>query len=59
MPCLSTGINAEYAFNEYGQEQLEDAFLSYFGDDDWYPGRCRPSTRRWRPMSMLPQAACS
>ena len=32
------GKNAEYAFNEYGQEQLEDAFLGYFGDNDWYGG---------------------
>ena len=32
------GKNAEYAFNKYGQEQLEDAFLSYFGDNDWYGG---------------------
>ena len=32
------GENAEYAFNEYGQEQLEEAFLDDFGDDDWYGG---------------------
>ena len=32
------GENAEYAFNKYGQEQLEDAFLGYFGDNDWYGG---------------------
>ena len=32
------GKNAEYAFNKYGQEQLEDAFLGYFGDNDWYGG---------------------
>ena len=32
------GENAEYAFNEYGQEQLEEAFLDYFGDDDWFGG---------------------
>ena len=30
------GKNAEYAFNKYGQEQLEDAFLGYFGDNDWW-----------------------
>ena len=32
------GENAENAFNEYGQEQLEDAFLSDFGSDEWYSG---------------------
>ena len=32
------GKNAEYAFNKYGQEQLEDAFLGYFSDNDWYGG---------------------
>lgn len=32
------GKNAEYAFNKYGQEQLENAFLGYFGDNDWYGG---------------------
>ena len=32
------GKNAEYAFNKYGQEQLENAFLGYNGDNDWYGG---------------------
>ena len=30
------GENAEKAFDKYGQEQLEDTFLGYFGDNDWY-----------------------
>lgn len=32
------GDNAEYAFNDYGLQQLEDAFLDNFGDNDWYGG---------------------
>ena len=32
------GENCEYAFNEYGQEQLESVFLDNFGEDDWYGG---------------------
>ena len=32
------GENCEYAFNSYGQKQLEDVFLNDFGDDDWYGG---------------------
>ncbi len=32
------GDSAEYAFNEYGQEQLEGEFLGDFGSDDWYDG---------------------
>ena len=32
------GKNAEYAFNKYGQEQLEGCFLGDFGNDDWYGG---------------------
>ena len=32
------GENAEYAFNKYGQAQLEDEFLGYFGNNDWYGG---------------------
>ncbi len=32
------GDDAEYAFNEYGQERLEGAFLGDFGSDDWYGG---------------------
>ena len=32
------GDSAEYAFNEYGQEQLEGEFLGDFGSDDWYGG---------------------
>ncbi len=35
------GDSAEYAFDEYGQAQLEDEFLGYFGDDDWYGGISR------------------
>ena len=29
---------AEYAFDEYGAEELEERFLSYFGDNDWNGG---------------------
>ena len=32
------GERCEYAFNEYGQEQLEDVFLDNFSEDDWYGG---------------------
>ena len=32
------GDHAEYAFDRYGQKELEDAFLGYFGDNDWYSG---------------------
>lgn len=32
------GEYAEYAFNEYGQEMLEERFLGNFGDNDWYSG---------------------
>ena len=32
------GKSAGYAFNEYGQEQLEESFLGDFGNDDWYGG---------------------
>lgn len=32
------GENAEYTFNSYGQEQLEEAFLDNFADNDWYGG---------------------
>lgn len=32
------GKNTEYAFNEYGQEQLEKQFLDDFKDNDWYDG---------------------
>ena len=32
------GDHAEYAFDRYGQQELEDAFLGYFGDNDWYGG---------------------
>ena len=32
------GDHAEYAFDRYGQKKLEDAFLGYFGDNDWYGG---------------------
>ncbi len=32
------GKHAEYAFDAYGQEQLEEAFLGDFGNNDWYTG---------------------
>lgn len=32
------GPTAEYAFDAYGQEKLEDAYLGYFRDNDWYGG---------------------
>lgn len=32
------GERAEYAFNEYGQAELEDSFLPAFGENDWYGG---------------------
>lgn len=32
------GEKAEYAFNDYGQAELPDAFLSAFGENDWYGG---------------------
>lgn len=32
------GPTAEYAFDAYGQEKLEDAYLDYFRDNDWYGG---------------------
>ena len=32
------GEYAEYAFNEYGREMLEERFLGNFGDNDWYGG---------------------
>lgn len=32
------GDNAEYIFNAYGQEQLEQVFLDDFGNDLWYDG---------------------
>jgi uncharacterized membrane protein YgcG len=32
------GENCEYAFNSYGQAELENVFLDNFGDDDWYGG---------------------
>ncbi len=32
------GEYAEYAFDEYGQEKLEEAFLEDFGYNDWYSG---------------------
>ena len=32
------GDEAEYAFDEYGQEMLESEFLPYFGEDDWCGG---------------------
>ena len=35
------GDYAQYAFNEFGQEQLEERFLGYFGEDDWYRGISR------------------
>ena len=32
------GPKAEYAFDAYGQEQMEEEFLDDFRDDDWYDG---------------------
>lgn len=32
------GDYAEYAFDSYGQEKLEERFLGDFGEDDWYGG---------------------
>lgn len=32
------GDDAEYAFDSYGQELLEEEFLDDFADDDWYNG---------------------
>ena len=32
------GEDTEYAFNGFGQEQLENFFLDDFGSDDWYEG---------------------
>lgn len=32
------GEDTEYAFNGFGQAQLENYFLDDFGDDDWYDG---------------------
>ena len=32
------GEYAEYAFDEYGQEKLEEQFLDDFGENDWYGG---------------------
>lgn len=32
------GEEAEYAFDDYGQAELETIFLPYFGEDDWYGG---------------------
>ena len=32
------GEKAEYAFNDYGLEQLEDAFLDDFGNNNWSGG---------------------
>lgn len=32
------GDKAEYAFNDYGLEQLEDAFLDDFGNNNWSGG---------------------
>ena len=32
------GENVEYAFDEYGQIQLEDQFLDDFSDNRWYDG---------------------
>ena len=35
------GEYAEYAFDEFGQEKLEERFLGDFGDNDWYGGISR------------------
>lgn len=35
------GEKAEYAFNDYGLEQLENAFLDYLGNNNWSGGISR------------------
>ena len=32
------GPAAEYAFDAYGQEKLEESYLDYFHENDWYGG---------------------
>ena len=32
------GADAEYAFSDYALQQLEEEFLPYFADNDWYEG---------------------
>ena len=32
------GSRCEYAFNSYGQQELEKVFLDNFGENDWYGG---------------------
>ena len=32
------GPKMEYAFDDYGQRQVEDSYLDNFHDDDWYGG---------------------
>lgn len=32
------GEDAEYAFSDYALQQLEEEFLPYFADNDWYEG---------------------
>lgn len=32
------GESAQYAFDDYGQTDLENTFLPSFGEDDWYGG---------------------
>lgn len=32
------GSRSEYAFNKYGQQELEKVFLDNFGENDWYGG---------------------
>lgn len=39
------GEYAEYAFNEYGREMLEERFLGNFGDNDWYGRHLQLSER--------------
>ena len=34
------GDNAQYAFSNDAQELLEEEFLPYFAEDDWYGGLC-------------------
>lgn len=38
MAMFVYGDRAEYAFDEYGQETLEDVFLDDLGENDWYGG---------------------
>ena len=55
---------AEYAFDRYGEKQLEGRFLSNFSDGDWYGGISNtspPATSFWswlRPENLCGPAPC-